>query len=97
MGGSLSQWVSYAFSDWNGDLHLPEGHLKSFRVGFYVTGSLLFLTFIFMFFKHSASLQRGRVEGHDKKSLVLATAWKCRFGKCFLCLWDSRWSCLLHT
>lgn len=68
MGGSLSQWVSYAFSEWNGDLHLPEGHLKSFRVGFYVTGSLLFLTFIFIYFKHSASLQRVRVEGRDKKS-----------------------------
>lgn len=74
MGGSLSQWVSYAFSDWNVDLHLPKEHLKSFRVGFYVTSSLLFLTFIFMFFKHSASLQRGRVEEHDKKSLVLAAA-----------------------
>lgn len=45
----VSQWVSYAFSDWTGDLHLPKGHLKSFRVGFYVTGSLLLLTLIFMF------------------------------------------------
>lgn len=42
----MSEWVSYAFSEWDGDLHLPKGRLKNFRVGFYATGSLLLLTLI---------------------------------------------------
>lgn len=39
----MFQWVSYAFYDWDGDMHLPKGHLKNFRVGFYMTASLLLL------------------------------------------------------
>lgn len=94
MGGSASQWVPYAFSGWTFSCAEEIWRTSKWEISW-----LPFLIFalILRFFRCSPSLQRDRLKGGLWEVSYSSCSLENRFGKCFSCFWDSRWSCLLHT